>query len=184
MKIAVAITGASGTIYARQLIQKLEKSPEVEQIGVVFSSNGLKIYNSENTSPLPHHNKIKIYHDKEFDAPFASGSSTYSAMVICPCSCGTLGRIANGISDSLITRAADVMLKERRKLILTIRETPLSLIHIQNMERITLAGGIICPASPSFYSSPTTIEELTDTVVYRILSLIGVKNDGFKWGEM
>ena len=94
-----------------------------------------------------------------------------------------MGRIANGISDSLITRAADVMLKERRRLILTIRETPLSLIHIKNMEHITLAGGIILPASPSFYSSPTTIEQLADTVVYRIISLIDIKNDGFKWGE-
>ena len=183
MKIVVAITGASGAIYASRLINQLEKSSQVEQIGIVFSSNGLKIYNTENTTSLSNNNKIKIYSDNSFDAPFASGSCSYQAMIICPCSCGTMGRIANGISDSLITRAADVMLKERRRLILTIRETPLSLIHIKNMEHITLAGGIILPTSPSFYSSPTTIEQLADTVVYRILSLLDIKNDGFKWGE-
>ena len=183
MKVAVAITGASGAVYAQRLIKKLEESSEIEQIAVIFSDNGLNIYNTETPTPLHPNEKIKIYPNNTFAAPFASGSSTYSALIVCPCSCGTLGRIANGISDSLITRAADVMLKERRKLILVTRETPLSLIHIQNMERITLAGGIICPASPSFYSSPTTIENLTDTIIYRILSLIGIKNDGFRWQE-
>lgn len=183
MKIALAITGASGSIYARLLIEKLHIAPEVSKIGVVFSKNGLKIYNSENTSPLLENDKISIYSDDSFLAPFASGSCTYDGMVICPCSCGTMGRIASGVSDSLITRAADVMLKERRRLILAIRETPLSLIHIKNMEQITLAGGIILPASPSFYSKPTNIEQLADTVVFRILSLLGIKNEGYKWQQ-
>lgn len=183
MKIALAITGASGSIYARQLIEKLLIAPEVSKIGVVFSKNGLKIYNSENTSPLLENDKISIYSDDTFAAPFASGSCSYDGMVICPCSCGTMGRIASGVSDSLITRAADVMLKERRRLILAVRETPLSLIHIKNMELITLAGGIILPASPSFYSQPSDIEQLACTVVYRILSLLGIRNDGFKWQE-
>ena len=183
MKVAVAITGASGTIYAQRLINQLEQSSEIEQIAVVFSDNGLKIYNTETPPPLHPNDKIRIYPNNTFLAPFASGSCTYSALIVCPCSCGTLGRIANGISDSLITRAADVMLKERRKLILVTRESPLSLIHIQNMERITMAGGIICPASPSFYSSPTTIEQLADTIIYRILSLLGIKNDEYRWQE-
>jgi len=183
MKIAVAITGASGAVYARNLIQKLAESQQVDKIGVVFSDNGLQIYNSENCRQPEQNDKITLYDNSAFSTPFASGSSTYSAMVICPCSCGTLGRIANGISDNLITRAADVMLKERRKLILVVRETPLSLIHIQNMEKITLAGGIVCPAAPSFYSNPKSIDQLVDTVVFRILSLLNIQNDGYKWGE-
>jgi len=104
-------------------------------------------------------------------------------MIICPCSMGTLGRIASGVSDGLITRAADVMLKERRKLILVTRETPLSLIHINNMKLVTEAGGIICPANPSFYSKPTTIDELASTVVNRIIDLIGLENKAFRWQE-
>lgn len=103
-------------------------------------------------------------------------------MVVCPCSMGTLGRIASGVSDSLITRAADVMLKERRKLILVVRETPYNLIHIRNMETLTLAGAVICPACPSFYSKPQTLEDMVDTVVFRVLDLLGIQNEGFRWG--
>ena len=107
----------------------------------------------------------------------------YETMIIIPCSMGTLGRIASGLSNDLITRAADVVLKERRKLICVVRETPYNLIHIRNMETITLAGGIICPATPSFYSRPQTIDEVISTVVDRVLDLAGIPNQSFRWGN-
>ena len=116
-------------------------------------------------------------------APFASGSGDYDTMIIAPCSMGTLGRIASGISGDLISRAADVILKERRKLICVVRDTPYSLVHIRNMETVTLAGGIICPATPSFYSKPKTIEEVAATVVDRVIDLAGLKNETFRWGQ-
>jgi 4-hydroxy-3-polyprenylbenzoate decarboxylase len=116
-------------------------------------------------------------------APFASGSGQFDTMMIVPCSMGTLGRIATGISNDLITRAADVILKERRKLICVVRETPYNLIHIKNMEAVTLAGGIICPATPSFYSKPASIEEVAATVIDRIIDLAGLKQETYRWGE-
>ncbi len=119
----------------------------------------------------------------DFMAPFASGSGDYDIMIIAPCSMGTLARIAAGVSEDLISRAADVILKERRKLICVVRETPYSLIHIRNMETVTLAGGIICPATPSFYSKPQTIEEVASTVVDRVIALAGLTIDTFRWGE-
>jgi 4-hydroxy-3-polyprenylbenzoate decarboxylase len=126
---------------------------------------------------------VKQYTQQDFDAPFASGSGQYQTMIIIPCSMGTLGRIAQGISNDLITRAADVILKERRKLICVARETPYNLIHIKNMETITLAGGIICPATPSFYSKPKTIEEVAATVVDRVIDLAGLQLDTYRWGK-
>ena len=126
---------------------------------------------------------FKIFGKQDFTAPFASGSANYSTLIVCPCSMGTMGRIASGVSDDLITRTADVMLKERRRLILVARETPYNLIHINNMKIITEAGGIICPATPSFYSKPETFEELAATVVDRVLILSGLKIDSFRWGE-
>ena len=123
-----------------------------------------------------------VYYEKtDFNAPFASGSANYNTMIIVPCSMGTVGRIASGLSDDLITRAADVILKERRKLICVVRETPFSLIHLRNMETITQAGGIICPASPSFYSKPRTIEEVAATVIDRVIHLAGLNIDSFTW---
>jgi 4-hydroxy-3-polyprenylbenzoate decarboxylase len=119
----------------------------------------------------------------DFMAPFASGSAKYEVMLVCPCSMGLLGRIAAGISTDLTTRAADVILKERRKLILVTREMPLSLIHLRNMETVTLAGGIICPATPSFYGKPLTIEEVAGTVIDRVLDLSGLDWQSFRWGE-
>ena len=116
-------------------------------------------------------------------APFASGSGRYDTMIIVPCSMGTLGRIATGVSSDLITRAADVVLKERRRLICVIRDTPYNLVHIRNMETVTLAGGIICPATPSFYSRPKTIEEAAATVVDRVLDLADFRIDTFRWGQ-
>jgi len=126
---------------------------------------------------------FSVYDNHNFNAPFASGSSLYDAMIVCPCSMGTMGRIANGLSDTLITRAADVMLKERRRLILAVRETPIHLIHINNMQTLAQAGAIIAPASPSFYSHPQTIEELAMTVVDRLLQLAGVKKETYRWGQ-
>ncbi|RYE22229.1 MAG: UbiX family flavin prenyltransferase, partial [Sphingobacteriales bacterium] len=124
---------------------------------------------------------FKFYSKNDFNAPFASGSARFDTMVVVPCSMGTLGRIAGGISDDLISRAADVILKERRRLILVARDTPLNLIHIRNMETVTLSGGIICPAVPSYYSKPKTIEEVAMTVVNRVIDLIGLENESYRW---
>ncbi len=160
-KITIAITGASGSIYAQLLINRLLSiKDQWSELAVVMTDNAKQIWETEignNTyTTLP----VKLFSNKDFNAPFASGSGQYNTMIIAPCSMGTLGRIANGISNDLITRAADVILKERRKLICVVRDTPYNLMHIKNMEAITLAGGIICPATPSFYSKPKTIEEL------------------------
>ncbi len=190
MQIVVAITGASGTIYARRLLEKLTASGDVGRIGVVVSGNARDVAAQE-TGGLgwldelrqgPEGGKIAEYDPNDFSAPFASGSSHYDAMVIVPCSMGMAGRIAGGISASLTCRAADVMLKERRRLILVPRETPWSLIHLRNLTTITEAGGIIIPASPSFYSQPQTFGELADTVVWRIIALLGLPVPP-GWGE-
>ncbi len=182
-KIVVAISGASGSIYAKILIGKLLKVKEQwEELSVVMSNNAKEIWKSELGNEEYLHYPVRFYDKHDFSAPFASGSAKYNIMIVSPCSMGTLGRIAYGISDDLITRAADVVLKERRKLILMIRDTPYSLIHIKNMEAVTLAGGIICPATPSFYSMPTTIEELAATVVDRILDLAGIDISSYRWG--
>jgi len=183
-KIILAVTGASGSIYALKLLGKLSalKMPPAE-IAVVFSDTAKEIWKHETGQiyiPVP---PARVFENNNFFAPFASGSSTYSTMIICPASLGTLGRIANGVSDDLISRAADVILKERRKLILVPRETPYNLIHIKNMEVLTLAGAVICPATPSFYSKPQTIEDLVMTVVNRIISLAGYESDSYHWME-
>lgn len=184
MKIAVGITGASGAIYAQQLLLELEKfKQQVEEVSLVWSSNAFTVWEQELGNKDYEKMTFKSYKKDDFMAPFASGSSSYEALIICPCSMGTMGRIAQGISNDLITRAADVMLKERRKLICVARETPYNLIHLKNMTTITEAGGIICPATPSFYSQPKTIEEAVLTVVHRVLQLAGVKTNSFKWHE-
>ena len=183
MKIAVAVTGASGSIYASRLFYHLERNTAVEEIAAVFSKNAKNIYLSETGTVFAPVGKILLFEDNDFNAPIASGSCSYEALVICPCSAGTMGRIASGVSDSLITRASDVMLKEKRKLVIVLRETPLNLIHIKNMETLTLAGATICPANPSFYSGAKTLEELADTVVLRVLDLLGIDGGGFRWGE-
>lgn len=126
---------------------------------------------------------VPFYSPLDFSAPFASGSGQYDTMIIIPCSMGMLGRIASGVSNDLATRAADVVLKERRRLICVVRETPYNLIHIRNMETVTLAGGIICPATPSFYSKPTTVEQVAATVTDRVLGLAGFLIDSFHWGN-
>ena len=148
-KIVIAITGASGAIYGLQLLKALDKiKDQLGEAGLVMSKNAEEIWHYELDEIMPDFSFYKQYRTNDFYAPFASGSAGYNTMIICPCSMGTLGRIANGVSDDLITRAADVMLKERKKLILVPRETPYNLIHINNMKLLTEAGAIICPATP------------------------------------
>jgi flavin prenyltransferase len=182
IKIAVGITGASGSIYAKVLLDSLLEIPNVE-VAIVMSKNAKDVWKWELQNTDYTNYACTFYEPQDFMAPFASGSSSYQALVIAPCSMGTLGRIAAGISDSLVTRAADVMLKERRKLICLVRDTPYNLIHINNMKTVTEAGGIIVPATPSFYSLPTTFEQLTKTVTDRVVGLLGLSIDTYKWGE-
>lgn len=184
MKIAVAVTGASGSVYAKVLLDKLMLlKDQITEVSVVWSDNAYTVWqhelNNEDYSQYP----FKVWGKNDFMAPFASGSSTYESLIICPCSMGTVGRIASGISNDLITRAADVMLKERRKLICVVRETPYNLIQLKNMTTITEAGGVICPATPSFYSNPETFEDVAYTVIQRVLQLSGLNVDGYKWQE-
>jgi 4-hydroxy-3-polyprenylbenzoate decarboxylase len=183
-KTILAITGASGSIYAQKLLERLStlKSPPSE-IAVVFSDTAKEIWEYETGQKFFPGPLAKVFENDNYYAPFASGSSTYSSMIICPASMGTMGRIANGVSDDLISRAADVMLKERRRLIMVPRETPYNLIHIRNMEILTRAGAIICPATPSFYCKPITIDDLVMTVVDRIISLAGYESDSYHWME-
>lgn len=182
-KIALAITGASGAIYARLLLQKLSNMKEqVRELSVVMTDNARQVWTTELGNQDYENFDARYFTNKDFTAPFASGSARYDALIIAPCSMGTLGRIASGVSNDLITRAADVMLKERKKLILLVRDTPYNLMHIRNMETVTLAGGIVCPASPSFYSNPKTIEELAATVTDRALDLAGLHIESFRWG--
>jgi 4-hydroxy-3-polyprenylbenzoate decarboxylase len=183
-KIVVAVTGASGAIYANLLLNKLQElNSQIDEIAIVMSDNAKEVWrlelDNEKYNDYPH----RLYSKKDFMAPFASGSARFDTMVIVPCSMGTLGRIAGGISDDLITRAADVVLKERRKLILVARDTPFNLIHIRNMATVTEAGGIICPAIPSFYSKPQTIEDLAMTVVNRVIDLIGLEHESYRWNN-
>ena len=183
-KIVIAISGASGSIYAKILVEKLLLlKNQWEEISIVMSDNAKEIWQTELENSDYLNYPVKYYTSKDFSAPFASGSGQYNIMIIVPCSMGTMGRIANGISNDLITRAADVILKERRKLICVIRDTPFSLVHIRNMETITESGGIICPANPSFYSKPKTIEEVVATVVDRALDLAGMDIKSFRWGK-
>ncbi len=183
-KVVVAVTGASGAIYAKLLFKKITSlESQIESIGVVFSKYAKEVWKHELKDESYNKLNFPVYDTHDFFAPFASGSAGYDTMLVCPCSMGTLGRIAAGVSNDLITRAADVMLKERQKLILMPRELPYSLIQINNMKTITEAGGIICPASPSFYSQPSDIQEAVQTVVDRILDLAGFDIHTYKWGE-
>ncbi|MBW4889477.1 UbiX family flavin prenyltransferase [Mucilaginibacter sp. HMF5004] len=183
-KIVVAVTGASGAIYAKLLLDILQKlSDQIAEVGVVMSDNARQVWKLELDNEDYNNYPFTFYDKNDFMAPFASGSAKYDTMVIVPCSMGTLGRIAGGISNDLTTRAADVILKERRKLILVARDMPFNLIHIRNMETITQAGGIICPAVPSYYSKPKSVEEVAMTVVNRIVDLMGLENESYRWSE-
>ena len=183
-KVVVAITGASGSIYARLLLGKiLAMKDQYDELGMVMTENAKQVWETETGNTDYKNLPVKNYSTTDFTAPFASGSGKFNTMIIVPCSMGTLGRIAAGVSNDLITRSADVVLKERRKLICVVRDTPYSLIHIRNMETVTLAGGIICPATPSFYSLPKTIDEVAATVVDRVLDLAGFDIKTFRWGK-
>lgn len=184
-KVVVAITGASGSIYVKLLLEKFFAiKDQWDDLAIVMTENAKQVWETELGNDHYKNLSVKKYSTTDFNAPFASGSGKFNTMIIIPCSMGTLGRIAAGVSNDLITRAADVILKERRKLICVVRDTPYSLIHIRNMETITLAGGIICPATPSFYSLPKTIDELSATVVDRALDLAGFDIKTFRWGGL
>ena len=183
-KIIVAITGASGSVYAKVLLDKLVAlKDQIDSVGIVMSDNARYVWEHELGNKDFENYPFTIYTKMNFEAPFASGSAKYNTMILCPCSMGTMARIATGVSNDLMTRAADVILKERRKLILVARDTPLSLIHINNMKTITEAGGIICPATPSFYSRPKNFEELAATVIDRVLDLAGLELNSYRWSE-
>ncbi|CAI9084849.1 3-octaprenyl-4-hydroxybenzoate carboxy-lyase [Candidatus Methylacidiphilum fumarolicum] len=182
MRIVIGITGASGAIYAQRLLHFLSSTEH--EIHVIISNRGKQVIGLELGRNLEIPKKFGLYSDNTMEAPFVSGSSRFDAMVIIPCSMGTVGRIAQGISNSTITRSADVFLKERRKLILVIRETPLHLIHLRNLATLTEAGALILPACPSFYGLPSTIEELVDSVNARVLDHLGIENSlSVRWRE-
>ncbi len=180
MKIVLAQTAASGAIYTRKIISLLLSNPEVEEIALIRSRSASDVADFEGIE-LPTDNRIIEYQNDDMFAPVASGSARYEAMIVAPASVGTLARVAAGVSDSLISRAADVMLKERRRLIFLVRETPLSLIHLRNMTSLTEAGAIIMPASPSFYLLESSIDEMITNLASRVVNLAGVECAKKEW---
>lgn len=182
-KIVVGVTGASGAPYAKRLVRALVGRKDVE-LAVCASRTAPEVWALECGGDLREAIGAPVFGLREFRAPFASGSAGWHAMAIVPCSMGTAGRIAHGISDDLLTRAADVMLKERRTLVVVPRETPLSIIHLENLTALARAGATILPAMPSFYGKPRTLEDVIDTVVARVLDHLGVEHDLVKrWGN-
>jgi 4-hydroxy-3-polyprenylbenzoate decarboxylase len=181
-QVVIGITGASGAIYAQRLLEKLTAQTTAEVV-VVFTDKGEQVFRYEIGENAFSEIPFQRYDNDDFFAPFASGSSSFDSLIIIPCSMGTLAKIATGLASDLISRTADVMLKEGRKLIVVPRETPYNLIHLRNMMLIREAGGIICPANPSFYNKPLTLVQVVDTVVDRILQLAGFENDSYQWGE-
>jgi 4-hydroxy-3-polyprenylbenzoate decarboxylase len=194
MKITVAITGASGAIYPQRLLTHLVADPVVSRIYLVTSAAGLRVLREElEIEPLTLTNmaerlagdgqeKIEVLSNNDVGASIASGSFPLDAMVVVPCSTGTLGAIAHGISRDLIQRAADVTLKERRKLILVVRDTPFSLVHLDNMRSLTLAGAIIFPAIPSFYHRPASLNDAVDQFLYRVMAHLGLRSsNAYQW---
>jgi len=182
LKILVAITGASGSVYAQRLLNNLD--PRQHEVHVVLSQYAQAVITEELAGGLSLPTGVISHGLKSMNAPFASGSNPPDAMVVIPCSMGTLGRIAHGVSDDVLLRAADVVLKERRKLILVPRETPLSLVHVKNYELLLLAGATILPANPSFYNRPASVEQVVDSVVARVLDHLGVPHRLFpRWQE-
>jgi 4-hydroxy-3-polyprenylbenzoate decarboxylase len=182
LKILVAITGATGALYAQRLLDNL--NPREHEVHVVLSNYAQQVIAVELPDGLKLPAGAQLHNVKSMNAPFASGSNPPDAMVVIPCTMGTMGRIAHGYSEDVLLRAADVVLKERKKLILVPRETPLSLVHVKNMELLLLAGAIILPANPGFYARPKTIQEVVDTVVARVLDHLSVPNQlAPRWSE-
>jgi 4-hydroxy-3-polyprenylbenzoate decarboxylase len=181
MKLVIAGTGASGAIYLQRLLAQVDCAGH--EVHLVLSPFAKQVIHDE-LGELQIPAGVHEHNDRSMNVPFASGSTHFDAMIIVPCTMGTLGRIAAGTSDSSIHRAADVFLKERRKLILVLRETPWNLIHIRNCATLLEAGAIILPASPSFYSKPASVDDLVDTVVHRILDQIGLPaREAYRWFE-
>jgi 4-hydroxy-3-polyprenylbenzoate decarboxylase len=177
-KIVVGVTGASGAIYAQRVLHffRDEGAALGVEAHVVFTKYGRVVYQDE-TGENPSDIGLPVWGTQDMTAPFSSGSAGYHAMVVIPCSAGSLSRIAQGLSTDLVGRAADVMLKERRKLVLVLRESPYNLIHLRNMVAVTEAGAMVMPASPSFYSHPKSMLELVDTVTARVLDQLEIPND-------
>ncbi len=183
-KLIIAVSGASGSVYARVLMEELGAyRHQFEECAVIFTSSAEKVWRYELGGSPAVPDYFRRYQNDDLFAPPASGSAGYTTMIIIPCSMGMMGRIAHGAAGDLISRAADVMLKERRKLILVTREMPLNLIHIRNMKTLTLAGAVICPASPSFYSLPADMDSLIRTVTGKVLELGGIARSNFEWGK-
>lgn len=182
MKIIVAITGASGAIYARQCVELLLKAESVERIALILSDHAEDVMCAEGVE-LPQSERMERFDNNDMWASVASGSARWDAMIVVPASMGTVARVASGVSRTLIERAADVMLKERRRLVVVVRESPYSLIHLRNMTTLTEAGAVVMPASPSFYFTPATIEELCFTVSSRAVEMAGVDVTHRRWGE-
>lgn len=181
MRIVLAATGASGAIYLQRLLLALADGGH--EIHLVLSTYAKQVTQTE-LGKLEKPEGVIEHNDKSMIAPFASGSAQFDAMVIVPCSMGTIGRIANGVSESLLTRAADVFLKEKRPLLVVARETPWNLIHARNVVRLLEAGASFIPAMPSFYTNPETIDQLVDTVVWRILDQLGIPSpNACRWQE-
>lgn len=182
MRIVVGVTGATGMLYTQRLLDNLD--PARHEIHVVLSRYAHQVIAEELPAGLRLPAGAVMHSLKSMNAPFASGSNPFDAMVVIPCTMGTLGRIAHGLSDDLLLRAADVTLKEKKRLILVPRETPLNLVHVKNLELLLLAGATILPANPSFYSRPTTVEAVVDTVVARVLDHLGIPNSlSGRWQE-
>jgi flavin prenyltransferase len=181
MKLVIAATGASGAIYLQRLLEQIDCA--AHEVHLVMSAYAAKVAKQElDNFRIP--KGVSLHSENDMNVPFVSGSARFDAMVIIPCSMATLGRIASGCSDSTLLRAADVFLKERRKLILVPRETPWNLIHARNVVTLIEAGAVVLPAIPSFYSRPSSFTALVDTVVWRILDQIGVPNpSAYRWGE-
>lgn len=182
MNIIVAITGASGAIYARQILDLLINSEDVSRVALVMSDHARDVVEAEGVV-LPASDKVQQFANDDMWSSLASGSARWDSMIVVPCSMGTVGRIASGVSRTLIERAADVMLKERRKLVAVVREAPYSLIHLRNLTTITEAGAIVLPASPSFYFKPQTIDELAMTISQRAVEMLGIEVKHRSWGE-
>ena len=172
MRIVIAITGASGVIYTQRLLDTIDTTQH--EVHLVLSNYAHTVIKDELPDGLRVPAGVPQHGLKSMNVPFVSGSNPFDAMIVIPCTMGTMGRIAHGMSEDVLTRAADVMLKEKRKLILVPREMPLSLIHVKNMELLLLAGATLLPANPFFYTNPKTIEEVVDTVVARVLDHVGL----------